>query len=710
VVTDSNAFGAEAEPERYQLVQELASGGMATVYLARTRGPDDAPRIVAVKRIHRHLAREKAFLEMFFDEARIATRIKHPNVCAVFDFGGVGGTFFIAMEYVLGETLMELVHEIARDRELRLSRRWQSYMAAIAAEACDGLHAVHELCDDQGRPMHVVHRDVSPSNVFVTYEGGVKVVDFGIAFAEEKVHHTKTGTLKGNLGYMSPELISGDGRNVDRLADVWGLGVCLWELLAGEALFRARSEAATVLNVMQRPVQSLQAISQVPAALDAIVGRALDRDRNRRYPTAEALGRDLRGWIASTEESVDAAEIAEFMQTRFAPQYARKLDVLELAQTATGAVPLEQLSEEPVTNVLPIRAPSGPRFESAELIRPSVPRELPLPPLPAVEMTPPPALPVTVPPPGPAPAPRRRRWIPLSIALAGAALALGATAILWQGQGEPAGPALSVADEHAPAVVSPPVEPAAVPPPVEPAVVPPPDEAPPDEAPPVEAPPVEAPPDEAPPVEAPPDEPKDERPARSGKQRRGKSPRHEPRRRRGGDGQRRPARSTTDDDVDDSDSSSPELPEPTKAPEPIDVPDSPADREPDPPVDSKPPVTRPPKRTGPLAAAVRIRSLTVQGSLVNSMVSRGIDRVSSSLRECYREAAVGAGKNASGSVHVTVSIDENGKVDRATATGGPLPGIDECVRRAAMKIRTLHRPDVGGASAKFDVNFTPKGE
>ena len=368
--TESDSlFGAETEPERYQLVQEIASGGMATVFLARTHDATGAPQLVAVKRIHRHLAREQSFLEMFFDEARIAAQIRHPNVCTLHDFGRSGAVFYIAMEYVLGETLFELLRAIARDRRLRESPQWQIYAATIVAEACDGLQAVHELTDEHGRPMHVVHRDVSPGNVFVTYEGGVKVVDFGIAYAQNKMHHTQTGTLKGKLGYMPPELIAGDGRDVNRRVDIWALGVCLWELLAGSLLFGGHNDAATMLNVMQRPIPSLLTVAGVPAPLDGIVARALDRDRNGRHPTAQALGSDLRDWIASTGQPVKPGELGEFMQTRFAPQYSRKLEVIEEAQTATGAVGLGALIDEEITRRLPIRSPSRPKVDSAELIR-----------------------------------------------------------------------------------------------------------------------------------------------------------------------------------------------------------------------------------------------------------------------------------------------------------------------------------------------------
>ncbi len=734
--TESDSlFGAETEPERYQLVQEIASGGMATVFLARTHDATGAPQLVAVKRIHRHLAREQSFLEMFFDEARIAAQIRHPNVCTLHDFGRSGAVFYIAMEYVLGETLFELLRAIARDRRLRESPQWQIYAATIVAEACDGLQAVHELTDEHGRPMHVVHRDVSPGNVFVTYEGGVKVVDFGIAYAQNKMHHTQTGTLKGKLGYMPPELIAGDGRDVDRRVDIWALGVCLWELLAGSLLFGGHNDAATMLNVMQRPIPSLLTVAGVPAPLDGIVARALDRDRNGRHPTAQALGSDLRDWIASTGQPVKPGELGEFMQTRFAPQYSRKLEVIEEAQTATGAVGLGALIDEEITRRLPIRSPSRPKVDSAELIRrPGSADPLPTPvsaaALPRPASADPFLLPVSADPlrlpiasgPGPAvsatpsmpPVPdrRRRRWPAYSVAIGGLALAIGGTGLaLWyQPESDPGqGAALTVAEQSPPATPAeepriavssdePPAAPPSATSPADASVEPLPE--------PSVEPPVEPSPSDEPDESSEKDESaekdessnEDEKPSRSSRRKRADA-RREKARRAKERADRRTA-SAADQEAEASESEAPEDPEP------------PVVAEPEPPTEPAPPrpQPRPPRRTGPLAANVGIGSLEVRGSLVNSMVRSGIDRVLPSLKTCYRDAAVAAGKNASCSVRVKLSISETGLVARATAAGGQLPGLDACVKKVATRIRTVTPPDVGGATASFDVKYTAQGE
>jgi len=700
-------FGAETEPERYQLVQELASGGMATVFLARTRDSMGAPQLVAVKRIHRHLAREQSFVEMFFDEARIAAQIRHPNVCTLFDFGRSGAVFYIAMEYVLGETLLELIRVVARDRRLRESPRWQVYAATAVADACEGLHAVHELTDDEGRPMRVVHRDISPNNVFVTYEGAVKVVDFGIAYAQNKMHHTQTGTLKGKVGYMPPELIVGDGRDVDRRADIWALGVCLWELLAGALLFQGHNDAATMFNVMQRQIPSLRSVAGVPARLDEIVARAIERERTGRYQTARELGRDLRSWIASTGVLVEADEIAAFMQTRFAPQYARKLDVLEAAPTAAGAVGLGELVDDLITRQLPLASPSAPNPDTAELMQPAESADSSPGPLSAGSGPVKAAAPSIRPPPDR----RRGRWAAFSVAIGGAVLAVGGTGLaLWQ-QGEDVGrdgPALAVATRGPPAApvedTRPgPAEPAATP-------IPPPSPAAPEPA--IAAP--DQPSSSAEPADgeaAPPEEPaatEDDEPGRSSRRKRAREKARSRARQRSAEHRRA------------SVEAKPAPPDPADPPGPPGPPDSieespdePPVAEPDPAPEPKlpaPPPPTPPRRTGPLAASASVASLEVQGSLVNSMVSRAIDRVMPSLRTCYRDAAVAAGKNARCSVRVKLSINETGQVARATAAGGQLPGLDACVQGVAMRIRTLTRPDVGGATASFEVKYKPQGD
>ena len=207
---------------RYELVWELGTGGMASVYLARVRGPAGFNKWLAIKRIHPHLAKDPRFVEMFLDEARIAAAVHHPNVAHVFDLGDDAGERFLAMEYLHGEHLGTVAVRAVRER----GRLEPELAARIIASAADGLHHAHEARDAEGRHLGLVHRDVSPQNIFVTYDGSVKLTDFGIAKAAGRLTHTQTGGTKGKVSYMAPEQALGHA--VDRRTDVWALGVVLW--------------------------------------------------------------------------------------------------------------------------------------------------------------------------------------------------------------------------------------------------------------------------------------------------------------------------------------------------------------------------------------------------------------------------------------------------------------------------------------------------
>ena len=323
---------------RYKLCFELASGGMASVYLARIDGVSGFEKLVALKRIHRHLAKEKGYVNMFLDEARIASRITHPNVCSVFDFGESDGEHYIAMEYLVGEPLSRLMSRAARDQSHRRSPLLPLRMARIVADACEGLHAAHELKDANGDLLHVVHRDVSPRNLFVTYDGAVQVVDFGIASASQRLHHTSTGQVKGTFAYMAPEQLA--ARPIDRRVDIWALGVALWEMLAVKRLFKRDTTANTIHAVLYdeiRPPSDHR--SQVPAELDRIVLKALQRDPKTRWRTAREMGQALRQFLGTQREIMGPAELSEWMAEVFPQGEARKSQLMEVARLANTSLP-----------------------------------------------------------------------------------------------------------------------------------------------------------------------------------------------------------------------------------------------------------------------------------------------------------------------------------------------------------------------------------
>ena len=338
---DDSAKPERTDPQRigrYELCFELASGGMASVYLARIDGVSGFEKLVALKRIHRHLAKEKGYVDMFLDEARIASRITHPNVCSVFDFGEADGEHYIAMEYLVGEPLSRLMSRAATDHNQRRSPLLPLRMARIIADACEGLHAAHELKDANGDLLHVVHRDVSPRNLFVTYDGAVQVVDFGIASASQRLHHTSTGQLKGTFAYMAPEQLA--ARPIDRRVDIWALGVALWEMLAVKRLFKRDTTANTIHSVLYDEIQPPSDYRfQVPEELDRIVLKALQRDPKDRWRTAREMGQALRQFLGTQNEIMGPAELSDWMEEVFPQGEARKSQLMEIARMASTALP-----------------------------------------------------------------------------------------------------------------------------------------------------------------------------------------------------------------------------------------------------------------------------------------------------------------------------------------------------------------------------------
>ena len=331
---------ARTAPEkigRYQLCFELASGGMASVYLARAEGAPGFEKLVALKRIHPHLADEKDYVEMFLDEARIASRITHANVCSVFDFGEAEGEYFIAMEYLVGEPLSRVQRRVVANADQRASALLPARMARVIAQACEGLHAAHELRDADGESLHVVHRDVSAENLFVTYDGATQVVDFGIAHARQRVHHTEAGQVKGTFPYMAPEQMT--AAVVDRRVDVWALGAVLWELLTLRTLFLRDTDVNTMYAVLSgeiRPPSDYR--SDVPPELDEIVLKALQRSPHERWQSAREMGKALRRFLAKQDDLVGPAEIADWMEELFPGGESRKRQLMEIARASDGAI------------------------------------------------------------------------------------------------------------------------------------------------------------------------------------------------------------------------------------------------------------------------------------------------------------------------------------------------------------------------------------
>ena len=269
---------------RYVLSDEIASGGMATVHFGQQTGAAGFARVVAVKRLHPERARDPEFVEMFVDEARLAARVRHPNVVSTLDVVNEGTELFLVMEYVAGESLATLI----RGSQLRGTPVPCSIAASVLVGALLGLHAAHEAVDPNGVPLGIVHRDVSPQNVIVGTDGVARVLDFGIAKANVKMHATRAGQTKGKLAYMAPEHI--EGEETTRASDVYSAGVVLWETIAGKRLFHAANEGALLARVLAARIPPLSEVAPwAPAELGRVIACATDRAPQRRFATAKEM-------------------------------------------------------------------------------------------------------------------------------------------------------------------------------------------------------------------------------------------------------------------------------------------------------------------------------------------------------------------------------------------------------------------------------------
>ncbi len=279
---------------RYQLLSRLAVGGMAEVYLARQGELSGFKTLVVVKKVLPHLAVKPDFIAMFLDEARIASMLDHPNVVRITEVGRTESEYFLAMELVQGKSLASILQQSERAK----TPIPHNLSALVVANAAAGLHHAHQLTDASGNLLGLVHRDVSPQNIMVSFEGSVKVIDFGIARALGRLGDTNSGSLKGKLGYMAPEQARGEP--VDARADIFSLGVVLWECIAGRRLFLRENELATLRAVVYEPIPSASKFTEVDPALDAIIRRSVARNVEERFQTAEEMRIALERWVFSS--------------------------------------------------------------------------------------------------------------------------------------------------------------------------------------------------------------------------------------------------------------------------------------------------------------------------------------------------------------------------------------------------------------------------
>jgi eukaryotic-like serine/threonine-protein kinase len=273
---------------RYTLYRAIASGGMATVHLGRMHSAVGVTRMVAIKRVHPQFSTEPEFASMFFDEARLSLRIQHPNVVPTFDVVAENGELLLVMDYVHGDSLSSLWRRVA----LRGEAIPPHIASAIVGGALAGLHAAHELRGEDGQPLGIVHRDVSPQNILVGVDGASRVLDFGVAKAANRLHSTEQGKVKGKIAYMAPEQLL--ATPLDQRADVFAASVVLWEALTGRRLFESDGPGAVAIAVLSRELLPPSAVNPaLDAAIDAVVMKGLSRQVETRYPSAEAMAIDL---------------------------------------------------------------------------------------------------------------------------------------------------------------------------------------------------------------------------------------------------------------------------------------------------------------------------------------------------------------------------------------------------------------------------------
>jgi TonB family protein len=318
---------------QYLLVGEIARGGMGEVLLA-VRGLEGASEVVVVKRMLRHLTTNSEFTQMFLDEAQLAAQFEHPNIVKTYEFGEHDGQYFAVMEFLAGEDLGKVLDNLSLRSELMAL----PVAIHIAAELCSGLHFAHQLTDPAGRPLRLVHRDINPDNIVVTYTGEVKIIDFGVARVDTAATKTVTGMLKGKFAYMAPEYIKGHG--CDHRADVFSVGIVLWESLTGRKLFARETTAATMYAVMDAPIPPPSRYrSDVPAELDAIVTRALARSPPDRFDSADEMRRALDE-LAASLPALDPDAVGRTMEIAFGPIRAQAMRAIKQAQSLARNVAL----------------------------------------------------------------------------------------------------------------------------------------------------------------------------------------------------------------------------------------------------------------------------------------------------------------------------------------------------------------------------------
>ncbi len=319
---------------KYLLLDRIAVGGMAEIFLARQAdGPD---KKLVIKRIRPHLSRQTAFVKMFLNEAKLAAQLNHRNVVQIYDLGKIGESYFIAMEHIFGRDMRRIITK-ADGMGIPFP---MIYALKIASSVCEGLYHAHQKHDLNGNPLNIVHRDVTPENVMVSFDGSVKILDFGIAKAAAgNIAQSRAGEIKGKISYMSPEQCQ--GLPLDQRSDLFSLGTVLYEWITGYRLFTGDSEVAILKSITEGKIYSPSYFkADIPDAVESILMKALEKDREKRYQSAADLQADLDQFLADYDFTPTSIHLANFLKQVF-------FDELEEAQARITLPPVEEESTAP---------------------------------------------------------------------------------------------------------------------------------------------------------------------------------------------------------------------------------------------------------------------------------------------------------------------------------------------------------------------------
>jgi len=354
---------------KYELLDRLAIGGMAEIFLARQTGLEGFEKPVVLKRIRPHLSDKKNFVKMFLNEAKLAAQLNHHNVVQILDLGKVGDSFFIAMEYLFGRDMRRVVPKA----ELQGISFPIVYACKIASQVLEGLFYAHQKTDARGQPLGIVHRDVTPENIFVTFDGGVKILDFGIAKAANIVEQTRAGEIKGKLSYMSPEQCA--GKPLDHRSDLFSLGVVLYEWVTGFKLFTGESDVAVLKSITDGKIYRPSYFkADVPEAVEQILMRALEKNPDDRFQTAWEMQFELDRFLANNEFTPSNNHLATFVKQLFADEIDAESKRLLGSGVTISAIGGGRFSELDVDALAALPQGSGPRYMSSSPYMSSGPR------------------------------------------------------------------------------------------------------------------------------------------------------------------------------------------------------------------------------------------------------------------------------------------------------------------------------------------------